>query len=448
MNEVSILLSVLLFLSCLAISIVRAVKYARLELLDWSFLAIGAGYGIGWVIVLTDSISNTNNYWRSWILPNSDLYLIHTLCVMVLLAAIWVGWHLMSLSSWIRHSTVKNVAGNIISTNKTAVIAWIILGSAILLQWLYTRAYGGFFGIFEYSRALRSGILLINNSFSFLQPFGTLSLISSFIFFGLILSRRKKYFVSFGLLISFFFSLYILYSRQGRIGFLIYISTFALGYAFHRRIRPIALLAGTGILLLGVLIAAYILTITLNLHQTSSLTSFLAKELAFPFVSFFAQINSGEHLHRGFIDFLVTPLYFLPSSFWAGMVDNATEINTTVIIGASKGQDGVTGGIPVDLLTLGVMQFSSIGILLTGMLYGCLLRALQSLLKRISIPGLRVTFEAFIIFRIAIFAVFYAHPAHVVAACFGLCITAVIMYISNKRYKYGHTIITAQIQHK
>ena len=110
------------------------------------------------------------------------------------------------------------------------------------------------------------------------------------------------------------------------------------------------------------------------------------------------------------MDFLWAPVYLLPSSWWTNWIEPVDQINTAIILGAPKGEAGVTGGIPVDLLTLGLMQLHLPGVMLTGMLFGMLLRALHALLSRISCRGIRVAFEANIALSVAVLGVFYSQP--------------------------------------
>ena len=240
----------------------------------------------------------------------------------------------------------------------------------------------------------------------FPPPFGGLALFASFGFYGLWLSRCRRLAVWIGLFLSVGFSLYLLYSRLGRIGFLVYVATFVLGAFLSRRPRPFALLAGGGAALLANVISAYYLSLWLNLKAAHSLPAFLARELAFPFVSFFTQLDLGEHLFRAFKDFWVAPVYLLPSSLWSQWVENVGQINTAVIMGAPKGEQGVTTAIPVDLLTLGLMQASLSGVPVVGAMFGGLLRLVQFLLDRLANPGVRSVLTAYVALKVAVLGVF------------------------------------------
>jgi len=163
-------------------------------------------------------------------LPYTHLYPIHTALTFVLMAAMYFGWLIFG-SLFLRGGRKISLLGSKTrNQEKRLLIAmWCLLITAFVMQWLYTLAYGGFLGLLEYSSSIRSAIFPIQNSLSFLKPFGGLALFASFGFFGLWLSRYRRPAVWLGLCLSSLFSLYILYSWMGRIGFLTYLATFVLG---------------------------------------------------------------------------------------------------------------------------------------------------------------------------------------------------------------------------
>lgn len=217
----------------------------------------------------------------------------------------------------------------------------------------------------------------------------------------------------------------------GRIGFLIYIFTFALSIFLYKRARPtLLIISGVfgGVLLIFL---AYIISNTLNIKGASSLPEYVSRELSFPFVSFFAQLDRGEFLFRWYKDFLLSPFYLLPSSIWTQWIEDISHINTMVILGAKKGELGVTGGIPVDLLTLGLMQSSVFGVAIVGWLFGAMIRALQGLVDGISSDELRCILEAYIAISIAVNSIAYAHPVHLIAENFGVFISIALIAALN-----------------
>jgi len=117
----------------------------------------------------------------------------------------------------------------------------------------------------------------------------------------------------------------------------------------------------------------------------------------------------------------------LPSSLWTQWVEGVSQVNTALIMGAPKGELGVTGEIPVDLLTLGLMQMSVFGIPIVGAAFGALLRLIQCLLDNVANPGLRAVFEAHIAIKIAVLGVFYAQPELFVSGNFALLVSVMVI---------------------
>lgn len=435
MTDLAIVLGLILFLICLTFVVVHSMRIGRLTLLDWSILAIGGVYGVGWSLIVIVTRAGGNPSWEQWLLPNQQYFPIHTALALVLIMAIWFGWVLLSVLPFVHRRPVITSRNSNSEHCRLIAAMWILLAISFVMQWLYAQAYGGLIGLLDYSSTIRSGIFHIDNQLSFLKPFGGLALFASFGFFGLLLSRVRRFLVVLGLLLSVLFSIYVLYSWLGRIGFLTYLATFVLGFLLFKRPRPFVLLFRGGVVMLTILVGAYCLSAALNLKAADNLIVFLAKELSFPFGSFFAQLASGEHLFRCLKDILVAPVYFLPSSIWSDWIENVGQVNTAVIMGAPKGEQGVTGAIPVDLLTLGLMQFSVVGIPIVGVLFGALLRFIQQLLDRLSNPGLRAVLEAYIVIKIAVLGVFYAHPPLLISGSFALIVSVLIMVFCLKTPK-------------
>lgn len=415
MIESTIFLALFYSITCGVLVVAHSMWVGRVTLIDWALLAIGGMYGLGWPLVLYVTLAGDNPVWAPWILPFENMYLIHNIAAFFLLFGLLVGWYLMApLCNWFYKGRAKTSR---FQTDRWLFIFWFLLFFAIMTQFFYSIAYGGLLGQLDYSAAIRSSRFDVvpNNPFSFLKPFGGLAMVSAYGFFGLCLSERRELFVYTGFLLSFCFSLFVLYSWMGRVGFLVFVVTFPLGIALLRIRSPLRLLLGGVTLFLIILIGVYFVSVVLNIKSADSLWSFLGRELAFPFGSFFAQLDYGEHLFRGFYDLAFSPIYTMPSSWWSEWIVPVGQINTTVIIGAPKGEAGVTGAIPVDLLTLGLMQMHLFGVVIVGLLFGMLLRVLNSMLEIVSDVGVRAVFEANIALTIAVLGVFYSQPNHVVA---------------------------------
>ena len=437
MKPVALFLAFFLFVSCVVIALADAMRRGRMTLLNWTILGVGGVYGAGWMVVLWVTETGGNPTWYPWIVPNSEFYPVHTAAAFLLLAGIWVGWS----AYLILFGGEPYERGKILPAwdRWLATGLWLLFCVAVLSQWFYAKAYGGFLGVLDYSQAVRSGIFLLDNPLSFLHPIGGVAIFSSFGFFGLWLSGFRRPAIVLGCILSFIFSVYILYSWRGRMGFLVYLSTFLLGFMLYCKPKPLALLIGGGAFLLGLLGGAYLISVWFNIKPAENLAVFAARELSFPFGSFFVQLARGELLFRGFVDFLYSPLYVLPSSWWTHWVEDVSQINTALIMGAPKGEEGVTGSIPLDLLTLGLMQMHLAGVAAVGALFGALLRLLQSILDRIDNPGVRSVFEAYVVLQIAILGIFYSQPSLFVSGNFGLLFSAIFLwlFVNIRRFRWS-----------
>ncbi len=435
MTEMACILGILFLLICVVFTILHSFRLYHLTLLDWSVLAMGGVYGGAWAIVAFVAKKGGTPFWDQWLLPFRDIYPLHTLSALILLGAIWFGWVLAGSFHIVRKRDPYVYKSR--NVGKLSMAMWTLLSIAFVTQWLYTRAYGGFIGYLEYSRLIRSGIFIVDNPLSFLQPFGGLVLFASFGFLGLWLTGCRRSGQGLGFLLSFSFSLFMLYAWHGRIAFMVFLATFGLGIILLSKPRPSVMLAWGVTTMISIIVGAYFVSIWLNLKPADNFMSFMAKELAFPFGSFFAQYDSGAHLCRLFKDFIWTPVYLLPSSWWINWVENVGQINTAIIMGAPKGSQGVTGAIPIDLITLGFMQASIAGIVVVGLIFGALLRLIQRLIDRLYHPGVHAFFEAYIILKIAVLGLFYSHPPLFVRGNFNLLFTAVLIvfFLKLPRFK-------------
>lgn len=115
---------------------------------------------------------------------------------------------------------------------------------------------------------------------------------------------------------------------------------------------------------------------------------------------------------------MLAPLHLLPSSLTSGLFETASQANTKLIQGNIKGEGGVTGGIPVDILTLSIMQLNVFGVVFTGALFGWFLKRLDFFISLISNDEFRYVFATYISLRIAFIGTLYAQPPHLVSGLF------------------------------
>lgn len=396
-------------------------------LLDWSILGIGLIYGLGWALVISLTLAGYNGMWAPWLLYSKQYYIVANLLAFILAFCIVIGWYASSrLARIARGISSRNLS---FGDGRAHVYAWVVLIVSLALRWLYVREFGGFFAYLDYSAAVRSGVSGVHNRFSFLQPFAMMAPFSSFLFLASIINNKRGVLKSIGFAVSIAFSIYVLYSLLGRIGFLIYLSTFILAFFHIKRTRPGILLVGGILGGAGILASAYLVSGWLGIKGANSLSEYVSRELSFVFVSFFAQLDSGEHLFRWYRDFLFSPLYLLPSSWWMQWIEDVSQINTQVVMGARKGEMGVTGGIPVDLLTLGLMQSSIAGVAIVGVLFGAMIRTLQGFVDGVPSQGLRSVLWAYFSIRVAAYAIAYAHPVHLITGIFGVIFSIFLIFV-------------------
>lgn len=433
MTVLAIFFALLLALFCGAFVLLHSLRTGKITLLDWSLMASGGLYGPGWILVMLVTENGGNPMWEPYIKPYSDLYFVHTMASFLLVGGILLGWYGSSAFFKISSASGNDYDGSKYFSPYVRGF-WVLLLGSIVLQWLYASAYGGYLGVLDYAASIRSSVFseVPDNSWSFLKPFGGLAMMAAYGFFGLWLSGKKGIWIFCGMVISFVFSIYILYSWMGRMGFVVFCFTFILGWRLRHWYNPVKMIFWGVLLFVFMLLSAYVVSKLFSLKSADSFLQFLAKELAFPFGSFFVNLENGSNLWRLFVDFIMVPVYFFPSSWWMGWIETASDVNTALIMGAPKGVAGVTGAIPVDLLTLGLMQAHIFGVCIVGGMFGVLLQFIQSITDRIALNGVRAVFSAYISMKIALLGVFYSQPNLFVVEVFSLIVAGVVLFLFVK----------------
>lgn len=415
MVEITSIAGILIFFVSLSLAVMGTKNKQYPPLISWSLLAIGLVYGLGWVAVADAASSGIVFLGAEKIASNKDYWLLYNLSIFFAVFGIFLGWSILKYDIYF----VRNLSSIfLLSYRELVSVAWLMLIIAFVLRYLYVSAFGGFLSYLEYSRAIRSGIFEINNPWSFLQPFGHLALFSSYIFWAVRRDGNKTFLNFLGFWTAFLFSVYILYSWSGRAGFVIYLCVFLLAFIYLRHFSARAVVIGG---VIGGLAALYLLYIISNIFEIKGADNFLyyvVKEISFPFVSFFSQLENGGYLYRGFADLLYAPLYLLPSSWTTGFMEGVEQINTLVISGAKKGDYGVTGTIPVDLMTLGLMQMHVFGVFIIGIIFGISIKLLQVFFGAIKSDSLRAIFLAYAAIKISFISIFYANPSNFIASIF------------------------------
>ncbi|GAJ38353.1 hypothetical protein [Saccharococcus caldoxylosilyticus] len=415
----------------------RLIRKKRFELLDWFLLSLGTFNGIGFGFVLWATYAGKNSYnWTPWIIKYDDwASFTYLLMNILLLISVIFGWNLTNMLinnfKLFQHKQKKDLSVARKDTiRKMLFIAYLMFVTSVVSYWLYTKAYGGFIGIFKYSTAIRAGVFYVENPFSFLQIFGSFSFFSSFIFFGILIDKKIKkknsliLFIAF--ILSFIFSLYVLFTWVGRVSLAVYVLTFFLGYILYNHKNIFGFLSK---LIFFPFISLFLVIISDKVLKRSSddggILNFLTKELSFPFASYIVHISAQDY--RWFKDLLVSPIYILPQRVWGQLVDTASDINTIYIIGARKGELGVTGSIPVDMLSFSIIEGSVVGVLLIGIFWGALLLIVERFISNIPIKGVMFIIYANIVLNVAILNLLYGDPQHLINRNFHMIIGVFLM---------------------
>src|SRR5699024_3209717 len=321
-------------------------KRRKLKLLEWFLLSVATFNGIGFGFVIWATFNGRNPFFGTQKLMQFDIYTISTFLLsnIVLIGSVIIGWCLApSFKEIFKLGSSKRAVSILSQKNKKInYVACFILLVAIISYWLYVKPYGGFVGLLDHSRAIRAGVSTIRNPLSFLKIFWSFSFLSSFLFFGILLDKKHSNKLTYiGFIISLLFSIYVLYSWMGRSSLAVYLLTFILGYIIYNYTSVISFLKRV---MFFVISGFFLVTITDVVLGDSKygFVGMMSKELSFPFMSYITQISNSDY--RWFQDLIVAPLYLLPKSIWANMlnIETATSYNTLIVAGARKGE-GVSG---------------------------------------------------------------------------------------------------------
>lgn len=440
-----------IFYGLLFTVIIGAALYFRIflnkrnfEYLDFFLITLALFNGLGFAFVFWGTENGLNSViWTNRIEWYDAISVsIYFAANILLLTAVVCGW---TIAGRIKRQAVPvSYSINEIRELKKLyfmlkVGAWLLLAVAFISYVLYAKAYGGFGGLLYYAKVIRSGILLVNNPFSFLQRFGGFAFFASFIFYALLIDKNlkgKRKDCTAGFIISFCLSVFVLYSWDGRVAFMVYLLVFLLSPILYRNKSVIRLARKLAIVLVFGLILIVVCDRLLNRSPVGiSVTSLFVRELSFPSAAFITWL--GKDSFRWFKDILIAPMYLLPSRIWRYMLglDTASMLLTYDFWGANKGEAGVTGSVPVDLLTFSYMQAHIAGVVIVGLLVGAALYSLQQLQSKIPLESVRAVVSSDIILNLVILTVPYGEPYHILTRSFYLIGGLILLFIICVRFR-------------
>lgn len=427
-------------------TIFRIMVRKRLDLVDWFVGTLGGFNGVGYAFIIWATQAGINPHWERWILPYSRYYWLPPILSLIAAGGVWMGATLAGASWRSREEHAELTPRAVVEIRR---FAWVFLFAGIFCYYLYTMAYGGFAEMLNYSALIRSGMfdaIGIDNPLSFLKRFGGFAFFSSLLFYALVLEDRPKGHLRIicllGLVTSIGFSLYVLYSWLSRVAIAMYLSAFPLAYVYHRSHQSHMIIFRLTPLVLAIAIGLPFLSLWMTPGKSStSIIEFYARELSFPIISLFSAIENDRF--RFFFDLAVAPIYMLPSRIWSGVfgLDVVSNINTETILGYVKGEGGVTGTIPVDMVTFGYMQMGAFGVAIIGFCIGAGLVWLEKLIQWMPGKGLRSVLYAYSALMVSTLTVLYADPQHILYRNFHFIIgtLALATLVSWKRLRREST---------
>lgn len=332
------------------------------------------------------------------------------------------------------NDNIKFEENNYIKNDYILLVAFCLFVFSFICEFLYLRAYGSYSNYLNYSKALRSGYNLVDNPFSFLSPFRKCFLLSTYLFLVKIRNRGKFSIVSFLMyLLSFFFSMRVLISNAGILAIILFFIV-QLVYVLYSKVKALqfkTFLISTVIGSCFLFLVVFASKIT-NQQISKNVFNTLSSELSFIFANFnaeFSEVNSGSF--RFFIDVLIWPVYFLPSSLWKSFnIITASDVNTKIIMGAFKGVDGVTGEIPVDMITMSYMQLGIVGIIVVPIVLAFFYKLLFKYCDKFQNRNVSRLLKIYLILDMMM-SIIYSDPIHFITGIYLFFVFMVINFTVN-----------------
>ncbi len=315
-----------------------------------------------------------------------------------------------------------------------AILLFVI---GLVCDVLYLRAYGSYANYLLYSGALRSGVITVNNPFSFLVTFRKCINISSYVFFSQLFNRSLNIKITFVLFcVSFFFAFRVMYADKGRLSMIIYVLVLLI-FAVSHRTQKLTHINGKiirigSIILIIFLVSCFVIGNLLNRNSSDNIILEIVEEFSFPFVNFAKVIESFSFDNaRFFIDTLLFPVFLLPSRLWQVQwnIHTASEYTTVLLVGSAKGDNGIMGEMPIDLVSLSYIQFGILGIVIIPILFALLFCKAYEFIKKIKEPRCSDILSIYVVISFGIETIFYADPQHIIRRLFGLIVFVLLMHL-------------------
>lgn len=434
-----------------SLSIIRIVQVKRLD-----FVVIFLGFTTIFHGVLF--IFSLDFKYPRWLLVPSDLSLyagyavLYSIIVIIFSVATFLGSSLQF--HWILQLRRKAMVSKPLPQNialRLSICGWLLIALSLLAYWLYSQAYGGFVSLFFKAPLLRAGLLDVEskaNPWSILGKMGGLAIVASYIFFGILVAREKQTKYLFhktniiGLLLSMFFSLYVIYTWYSRSHLIFYLTAFALGpQVYKNRLRLSKRLLIVTLVLIVILITLlpFVSSHLIRRMRAESLVEYIKLDASIRIIPLFVLLESPEY--RWFRDIGYIPIYFLPQRFWRQYIDTASDIITVKVFGIKK-EEGAEGAMVIGIVPFAYMQMGMLGVVLLGLVWGIFLKIINWWLLAKLPSGVGDTLYAYVALRLVISSVWGADPQVIIYNHLDIIIGLILLkIITHLRTTYERSVL-------
>lgn len=363
----------------------------------------------------------------------SDIYKIDSNSFLFFLFSI-IGYLFLNIGYLFKSSKkIKIKKGH--SIFLTANVCLIIVVIMILI---WTKPYGGVIKALDYANIIRMGISKINNPYSFLLRFFSLSLFCSYLYFIELLKKEKKY--KYIKLMLFFFSImisiYTMLINDSRIMIGFYLMTLMLISIFDKKkegvplkiiVRRVAIYSF--FILVIVINADYLYKIVKGVAFKVESTSFIEKVSSeFSFI-IEASKNSMNYVFasnklRIIDDVFSIPFAVLPSSIIKNPFVSVWNFNSSIA--------GGYGQSPTDIISTSLYELSFVGPVIVPFFYGMFIKIIDN----ISRSKNEINYQDVIFIILMIFAakfIIYFEYYNAIANLFFLFIGHIIFKLINSK---------------
>lgn len=264
----------------------------------------------------------------------------------------------------------------------TANVCLIIVAIMILI---WTKPYGGVIKALAYANSIRMGISRINNPYSFLLRFFSLSLFCSYLYFLELLKKEKKY--RYSKLILFLFSviisIYTMLINDSRIMIGFFLMTLMLINIFEKKKEGVPLkkilcrfIVYSFFILLIVMNADYIYKIIKGVTfevDSSSFIDTVSNEFTFIIEASKNSMNYIFNFNKLRIvdDICSVPFAVLPSSIIENPFVSVWDFNSSIT--------GGYGQSPTDIISTSLYELSFIGPIIVPFFYGMFIKVIDNI---------------------------------------------------------------------